>query len=191
MQSRKLYPREWPKKMEATSIDLNKDIETDFESGIAYASTVALTIPVSFDTVREALKKDPHAVMDLISKVKTLRNFETVKESQSDDDLKLSVNVPVLADFKTHVRVRVYEVGQEKGVLDARQIGDYGDLAYNRCYVILEPDKDSTRAFVLGVHILKPEKKISWAGRAIATNFAKTHYSNYLYALMEMLNIKH
>jgi hypothetical protein len=194
LQKKELYPSKWSEEGKATLVDLNDKVGTDFPNGIAYAATVSMQIPYPFKKVRE-LFKDEHGVYAVVSRVKTLRDFHDKEEKPQDITLRLSVKVPVLEDFKTREHVRVYEVAPDKkapdkdvkGVLDARQSGDEGDLAYNRAYVIAEPDGDKTNVFVIGVHILKPERKVPWLGRGTASGFAKTHYTNYILALRDAL----
>jgi hypothetical protein len=61
----------------------------------------------------------------------------------------------------------------------------YGSTSAKR--IEAEPDGTGTRLFVLGVHIIKKESRVPWIGRATATSFAKTHYSNFILALESML----
>jgi len=193
LQKKELYPSKWTEDSKATLIDLNDKVGSDFPGGIAYAATVEKQIPVNYEDVQN-LFKNPHGVYKVVSAVKTLRDFHDMEEKPQDITLGLSVKVPVLPDFKTKERIRVYEVnkekGKERGTLDARQSGTDGDLAYNRAYVIVEPAGEKTNVFVIGVHILKPERKVPWLGRGTASNFAKTHYTNYILALEEALKKK-
>jgi hypothetical protein len=186
LNKQELYPKEWPKKPHAELIDLNEKVGTDFRSGIAYAATVAATVHATPSEIKK-LFDDEHGVMNVVSRVKTLRNFENIEEKPKQARLNLSVKVPVISDFKTREDVRVYQITPEKGVLDARQIGAEGDLDYNRAYVILEKAGEDLHVFVIGVHIVKQEKRVPWLGRGTASSFAKTHYTNYVNALVDAL----
>ena len=177
-------PKKWSTRPEAELVDLNKVIHTDFHLGIGYGAIVSKIIEKPFSEIRKALFEKGN-IFRLVAAVKTQKDFVKLAQTDRELSLKLSIDVPVLSNFRTQDRIRVYEQNG-RGVLEWQQIGDEGDLAYNHGVMIINDDRDRTKAFVLGVHIIKPERKIPWFGRGTAAAFAKSHYTNYITALEEV-----
>ncbi|MGE0527682.1 MAG: hypothetical protein AB7P49_11510 [Bdellovibrionales bacterium] len=132
--------------------------------------------------MRSALH-EPDGLLGVIAKVETLRNLKKISGSASNFLLDLTIKVPVLSDFKTQARVRLYQDSKQREVLEWKQVGQLGHLAYNRGFMIMESQGQTCKALVLGIHVIKDEHKIPWFGRATATSFTKTHYANYIKAL--------
>lgn len=182
-----LRPKDWTDKLNTTSLDLNKLLKTDFPEGIPYGAIATQTIDVPYERVR-ALLLDPEGSYRLVTSVKTMRNFQKLSESEGQVRLRMSIKVPVVSDFKTEVLSHSREVAKTFTALEWKQAGDFGDLTYNQGAVVAEPMGEKTKMLVIGIHILKPERKVPWLGRGTAKSFAKTHYGNFIEALRSALN---
>ena len=169
-------------KFKTELVDLNNAIGTNYPPGIAYAVTVSKVIPYKYSDIQNLLTSRG-GIYKVVTSIKTLRNFEKLSESDSEVSLRLSIAVPLVSDFKTQGRIRISDHSEKRGVLEWSQIGTDGDLLYNRGAVVVEDNGKTTRAFVIGIHILKLKNKIPWVGRKTALDFAKTHYQNYLSSL--------
>lgn len=175
-----------PFKDHVSLLDLNKLANVSFDSGIAYGVTVSKTVHTSYSDIRSRLQA-PGGIFNVVSAVKTQRNFVKLEETANTLSLKLSIKVPIFSDFQTQDLVSLREDASGRGILEWKQIGDEGHLQYNRGAVVVESSGSSSRVTVIGVHILKQENKVPWVGRDTASTFAKTHYSNYIAALEEVL----
>ena len=179
----------WSDKTSVQLIDLNKEAGTDFPSGIAYSVIVSKVIKHKYADIQAELKS-VGGIYKVVSSVKTQRNFEKIRETPSELSLKLDIKVPIFSDFKTQDHIHIFEDSYKRGILEWSQIGTDGDLAFNRGAVVVEAAGDSSKVMVIGVHVIKPTKKVPWVGRSTASEFAKTHYQNYLAALEEVLSNK-
>ena len=172
-------------KANAQSIDLNEELKTDFEPGLAYGATVTKVVPIPYPKIK-SLMDSLGGLFKIVSAVTTQHNFKQIDQKPRELILSLEIKVPVVADFVTTDTLTAYEkLGF--GFLEWRQKGRDGDLAYNRGFLILLPDGLKTKVFVIGIHVLKPERKIAWVGRATARQFARTHYTAYVTALEDVL----
>lgn len=180
-----LNPKKWPTKLESRLIDVNKLVHGDFPEGIAYGAVETKLVGIPFDQVKSFLLKDNG--YRLVTNVKTNRNF--VKQASSDDEarFRLEIKVPVLSNFRTEVVSRVREDGEGRCVLEWSQAGEYGDLVYNQGAVVTSPEGNKTRVLVIGIHIIKTDRKVPWFARGTAKSFAKTHYGNFIEALESVL----
>jgi len=181
-----LTPKEWSDHLSAQSIDVNDLAKTDYPSGIAYGAVVSKIIKSKFADVLAAMTADG-AIFKLASAVETQRNFTKTKEEPKSLRLKLAIKVPIVADIQTQDDVKVFEDSRGREIMEWRQYGEEGDLVFNRGAVIVQPNGDNCKVLVVGLHIIKPEKKVPWLGRGTATAFAKTHYGNYIKALESFL----
>jgi hypothetical protein len=172
----------YPKEMKPALLDLEEQLKTDYPSGIAYGAIVSKTIPVSSSEIKKILAA-PGGIFRQVSAVKTQRNFTKIEEKPNFLNVKLAIKVPVFSDILTQDIISLKETPKGVGIMEWRQTGEAGDLAYNRGLFVITPDGDKSKVFVVGIHILKPERKIPWVGRATASNFAKTHYAGYISAV--------
>src|SRR5262249_31484913 len=144
---------------ESQFIDVNEVLHLHLLSGIPYGAVVSRQIDFPYAEVKTFLSK-PGGAYQLVSSVKTLRNFD----QRPDGSVHMSVKVPVVADFRTEVTHRVHEDPPDRWILEWKQTGDYGDLAYNQGALVAAKDGDRTRVLVIGIHIMKPDHRVPSVG---------------------------
>jgi hypothetical protein len=170
----------------AENLDIGKLTHQDYSSGIAYGAKIIKLVKIPYPRIKAYLDK-PGSLLSIVKAVKTQTNVEKISEAVREVSVKLEIKVPVIANFRTQDKVTARETADGRGVLEWIQIGTDGDLTYNQGLVIAEPDGNKTKIFVVGIYIIKPERKVPWIGRATAAKFAHDHYSNYISALEDLI----
>jgi len=180
-------PKNWSDRLELQALDVNNLLHTDLPDGIAYGAVATKEIDFPYKRVKQFLLSEGGSYR-LVTSVKTMRNFEKISEIDGETRVKMNIKVPVVADIKTEVVSRVHQDAQGHGIIEWKQAGDYGDLVYNQGAVLVESAGEKTRVLVIGIHVIKPERRVPWFGRGTAKSFAKTHYGNFVEALETVLN---
>ena len=181
-----LAPKAWTNDYFTQSVDVNELAKTDYPNGIVYGAVASKILKAKFPEVRAVLKR-PGGIFTFASVVETQRNLVKIKETPTSLSVRLAIKVPIVADILTQDEVKIIREEKDGGVLEWRQIGDEGDLVYNRGDVVLKADGDNCRILVVGVHVIKEARKVPWIGRGTAAAFAKTHYANYIKAVETVL----
>jgi hypothetical protein len=184
---KKIYPENFRSELDNESLNVNDLLGAGYPDGIAYAGRAWKRSKVPFAKIKELLKTKG-GIFKISSAVKTQHNFKVFAETPTELKYQLDIKVPIFDDFRTQSRLWTYEDKKGRGILEWQQPGSEGDLTYNRGLVIAEPDGEGSKLFVLGVHVIKPERKIPWIARGTAKNVAKQHYSHYLTAIETVLD---
>ena len=90
------------KSLELQGLDINKQLHTDLPDGIAYGGIAVKTIGVPYDTVKTFLLNHDGGYQ-LVTHVKTMRNFEKLPAGDGEIRMRLNIKVPVVADIRTQV----------------------------------------------------------------------------------------
>ena len=180
-----VLPTVWTKRLQAKGLDINELAHTDYEGGRAYGAIAFQKLDFPFEQAKKELFR-PGAILKLVRNVKTLRGttkIESSKNSATEFCINTAIKVPVVSDFHTDVKVKLYDPSDRRTILEWRQVDDMGELSYNQGAAILEPDEGKSKVTVIGIHIIKPKNKVIWLARGVARSFAKTHYGNFVAAL--------
>jgi hypothetical protein len=182
--AKSILPSAWGREMKSKEIDLREVTGEKFPSGTAYGAVCWRTLKFSFPEINAYFAKGG-VPEKLVRKVKTLVNIQDVSTSPDKMSafLKTEIDVPVVSNFKTSVRVEQRKASDTKLIVEWKQDSLYGSLSYNQGVAIIEPQVDQSKMTVVGVHIIKDAFKVPWIGRATASSFAKSHYCNFIRAV--------
>jgi len=183
-----LLPKEFPTDLTSKELEVQEITGLDLgSSGRAFGAIGYQRLPYSSKEIATFLHKNK-TPFELVSNVKTLRDIHLLSEKHDDKSvemsIKLAINVPVVSDFHTQIKIRAYEDEKKHGIYEWQSLNDEDDLNYVRGAVVVKAhDEKSSDVYVFGAYVIKPERKVPWLGRGTARSFAKSHYASYITAL--------